>query len=1685
MKAKRQGSLLRGALAAVLAVGLMWPTAALATEPQGEPTPPLAELANSESEQSETEDSQNLTESEETPQPTEDVAATETSEPAPVTLSQHILTAAHSAATDAVAAAFTTPASEESAASPAASVPEDYKRPADAAAIQVTGGTEGVDYYFENVSYTRDTAKAGSTASHTDQLKKLVICSDKQLTLSSEEAVDATIWIAPGTQADLVFSNLSINSNIPVHIERNRDKAGVTIKPITKLHITLADRSDNVITAIKTGYSAGIHCGVGTELVIDDSVKNTDVDNKQIVPENGLIPEGTVYIDNTGVQRTASKTSYNSLSNLDSKSAGKLTVTSGYKGAGIGSVSYEDAGSMTFNGGVITAKGFNNPNIPVTNTSSENWYHGVGAGIGSGEGSSPTEIVINGGTISATGAYHGAAIGGSLAAWYDGSHTPPWFGRESSYLFKDSVYSGKVENSSNSMSAQTMGNAGNIRINGGLVMATAPYHGNAIGKGCAAWNKDGSIIITGGTVLPDSTASDGFMDVGGNAGYVVITGGSVRTDKSGSKFENKAGNGYAYGSFNYDQNDDLQVDERDSNKVRMVEINLQSEKVTNTEIIDWELLISGEPSTYGAPSRFTDGCLYLWLPEKVANNEEITVNLSYRADDGSIQKIDPLFRNPTHKDEPLKRYVDFRLEDSPSGATYLEQLKKYYDGSAFEPYDIEKSPIVATEPEGTQKTLDNKDSVTYKYQQYTQKDGEPLGKEVDENGKMPSNVGVMKFTMTSTQYSGQEGFNKNYWGHRATGWCEIMPIDSKVTLVEANWPDNKPGHEQDSAHKLLTIHATIDKADKDPDGKPTGDACKAPRGFVQLFVDGQAVGDPVKLVFQGDLDEEGSEIKAGDERINAREVARGEGSYTDFTYAFTPSSQDFLLPDATKDNRHIVSLQYIHPVNDDKNSALYSMEPANYLDSVNPAENPEAAPKAEIAIEPVDPTTDVALGDDPDADPDAPEDPDAPKPTVTTNGTPTPADPNDPESTRTFGGTISTVYDIPSEENPHPGRVTLNVKTSSSGPVSVTSEDGEVFEADFVRGEDGEPVRNPDGTYTLVLDPTAVGKGKLTFRQEPNGAHTGTTWSYDVDIQPNPKIRPQTSVAKRAENLTHPDGPTQPGDRIRYTVTAANAAKGSAWTDVMLSDRLPAALELDESSVRLASTSEKFDGALKKAAAPTSVGTFALAGPDADGRVTISAFAGSVYGGSEAVLTFECTVAEDAVGADLANIAEVQGSRPDPDNPGGKLPENPGPSDPALPEGGGKVAPADPEIESGKAVENLTAPDAKVTRVGDVLRYTVTLANKGSASSCLVGAAISDPLPAGLEPVAGSIKMTLVDGTEKVVDDSAYDKESRTLAVTAGDLWGGQSVTLVFDCTVGEGALGADNANIARVHGKVPSENPGDGSQPTDPEPGEPADPSAGGLVDQTPPASPKTLVGNDPADGDLSVEKEAANLTRDDGTTRVGDTVRYTIRLANSGAATSWMNAVLRDELPKGIEPLSGTIKVTLPDGTEKGVDDAAYDEKTRVLSVSAGQLYGGQEVVLAFDALVTEAAFGADIGNTAVALGVPPSRWDPDSEHPEAGEPYAPPAGWEALELETEKISSNVAYPPGTDAKNGPLPAEGDGDGAATGKKVDDSKTIAKTRLAQTGDDVRGIAALGALAVLAAGALALATRRGARCNR
>ncbi len=1597
-----------------------------------------------------------------------------------------MFSAAHQAATSAVEKAFASARNGGKA---------SYSRPADACKISVEGGVEGVDYYYENVAYTRTSAHPTKGNTHTDNLRKLVINSEEPLTLSTSGEVDGTIWINPGIKANLIFRNIQLKSNIPVHIERNKDASGETAEPETSLHITLADKSHNTLHANKGGYSAGIHCGKGTSLTIDDSVKNIDVSGNPIVPKNGMIPIGTTFIDKTGAQRTATASKHNALDLLESNFAGTLEVISGYKGAGIGSVSYEDAGKLTFNGGIITAKGFNNPSISVTDTTSENWFHGVGAGIGSGEGSSPTFITINGGEIDATGAYHGAAIGGSLAAWYDNSHNPAWFGRESSFLFNDSIYSGKAENSGNLMSDSTMGNAGHIRINGGLVRATAPYHGNAIGKGCASWNKGGSIVITGGTVLPDSTNSAGYMDIGGNSGYVVITGGSIRTDESGSKFENMSGNGYAFGSFSDDGAGGLEVDQSESNKVFMVTIDLGSEiEKRNKEagitgsnldeaINEWSLSVGGKEYPYGAPSRFNNGKLFLWLP-KSATEKEITVTLKYVDKNGHEQTVEPLFRQPGGAlgGTVLKRYIYFTLPDD------FKDLTKYYDGSPLRGLTIDEHNQIPTD-DG--KVLSQSGKVQYKYQLYSADQQTPLGAESSASTSMPCDVGYMKLTVDSTEWCDDPDFSTNYWGHRAIGWCEIKPTNSAVDLVKATWnagvPDEeKDGSEQDDAGKQLTINATIGHGTHHPDGTPIdGAKCQAPRGYVQLYVDGKAVGEPVKLVFVGDTDEDGNAIPTGDARVNAVATAVGEGSRTDFTYTFVPAEKDFLLPDATKDNRHIVSLQYLPPVKDGESP---DPEPANYLESVNPADHPEQAPKAEVAVEPIDPnpTTDV------ERDPENPGT-DTPPPTIDTEryDPDNPGDPDDPDgfvpypegpdpSMNAYTGTIETYWDVPTEGNEHPGRIIVKVKTPSSGKLTITSEDGELYEADFVRDKDGNPVRNDDGTYSLVLDPKKLGDGKLVFQQAPNGAYEGSVWSYHVIVKPNPKIAPKTSVAKEAENLTHPGAPVQPGDRVRYTITAKNAAAGSAWNGVTVTDRLPACLETEGMAVRLANPTEDVDGQLRAASAGAApaLGEYALSALDSEGRATITVPAGRVYGAGTAVVTVEATVRADAAGpgiaSDLANIAEATGTRPDPEHPGKELSENPEPSDPATPPKSPTVAPADPDVKITKSVENATAPGAKVTRVGDVLRYTVTLSNEGAANSCLQNAVVSDPLPAGLEPVPRSIRMTLPDGTEVAVDDSAYDRESRTLAVTAGDLWGGEKAVLSFEATVGEAALGANLANIALAHGTVPSEGPG--GAPSDPEPGKPAAPPSGEPEAFTPPATPPVMVGEDPAEGDVKVEKAAENLTSGDGKTRVGDEVRYTITLRNDGAGTAWMDAVVKDEVPRGLEPAAGTIRATLPGGGEVSVADDAYDAGTRTLAVAVGHLYGGQEARVEFTAVVTEDAVGADIGNVAAAVGDLPSKWDPDGDHPEPGKPFSPPGGWPDYEKDRPTVESPKAYPPGGEKVTAEKLARTEGEGSEKPK----ARPISGTKLAQTGDAALAAALpLMAAAAVASGALLLARRR------
>ena len=1436
-----------------------------------------------------------------------------------------------------------------------------------------------------------------------------------------------SLVIPAGASAFIRMENVSIRSAQPVDI-----------KPTGALTLILGDGTKNEIVSSNLSKAA-LHCPAGASLSIDDGVLNRTDDGDSIVPKDGKIPFSCSLANGTSV------TEGDPLSKLDSSNPGELHAwtVSDSSAAAIGGDytlpaaadfctprSGEAGGNMTFNGGVII----------VSSGADADTYSNYGAGIGGGgggDGTGPDEwITVNGGRITAKGGGHGAGIGAGAIA-----------------------------------------SSGNIRINGGFVKSFGGTHGSGFGGACNPQDSSAfQIVLTGGTLLPSgATGYDFIQDVGAPNLQVIITGGSLGNDRGADAFRFS-------GTASNDRGE----------SVAMVEIDLTSDVGTSAyPITEWQLLVDGEPYDYGAPAEFDKGNLYLWLPKIVKQDSEVTVKLTYLDTDhldkdGNPTPVTPLplFRPADSSlppgvtnDGKLRRYVDFEL-----GADYLASLDKYYDGEPFPVF-----PLPLRTPDG--RDLTQADKITYKYQRLDSS-GNPVGAE-SGNG---ADAGTMKFTAISTQYSDDtEGnFSESYWGHRATGTCTIRPIASQVSGIAAEWVDDgKPGDVAHPSDQVLKVSATIGRAET-VDGKPGSEAtkptCQAPRGRVQIYVDGKPVGAPVDLVYAGDLDEEGNPIPAGDPRVTAERVENGQGGSTArFSLARAASTSDFLVPTQGQEGRHEIALRFLPP----SAAQAAAGQPANYLASADPAEDP-SVPRAEVAIDPIDPNPAVTPEPDPDC-----TDPDAPEPEVST-GPGQPADPGaDPAKPgdKVFRGEIVTTWGEPDDADPHPGRVLLKVDTPSSGPISVTDAKGNVFEADFLRGEDGEPVRGEDGSYTLVLDPTAVGRGELTFRQEPNGAYTGSTWVYDVTMRPNSKIAPETSVSKRAENLTHPGGPTQPGDRIRYTVTASNGAKGSLWTDVVVTDPLPACLDLDEKSLRLDNPRGGVaDRALEKApsVAAGDVGRFSLSTPAADGRPVLTVPVGNVAGGASATVTFECTVRADAAGegkpaADLGNVAQATGTRPDPadperpmpdpDNPGQPLPVNPDPTDPATPPGGGTVAPADPDVRVSKSVENLTAPDAKVTHLGDRLRYTVELSNAGAANSCLVGAVISDPLPAGIEPVPGTLRLS-VDGAGPVaVPDAAYDAASRTIAVTCGDVWGGHTAALTFECTVGEAALGANAANIALGHGEVPSESPG--SRPEGPKPGEPAEPPAGEPEAFSPPVVPGPVVPGDPAEGDVAIGKTAENLTRDDGATRVGDTVRYRIALSNSGPGTGWMDAVIRDDVPEGLEPVSGTIRLTLPDGSEVAVDDAAYDPKTRVLAVAVGHLYGGQEAVLVFDALVTGEAAGADIGNVAVGYGTPPSAWDPGGERPEPGAPFDPPGGWDAYERAHPRVESDPAYPPGVDRLGAVLPS--DDPGSLPSKE---RGTIVH-RLPQTGDALAAAALLPIAAALAAGAALLAARRRERAAR
>ena len=1552
--------------------------------------------------------------------------------------------------------------------------------------FEVTGGVAGTDYSYSGTV--------------------LSVLTSTPLTLSTPAPTSSTIQINPGVHSEITLAGVRIqNASLPaINLITNiNDTAtgapatdGSQIRNPTSLYLKIKDGSTNSLTTASPTNNAGIRCGEGSVLTIDDELDNRLANGGEAKVEGEKVVEPAVLVGGKEIAAGTASTE------LDSANPGTLAVVGGGYAPGIGGSPAENGGTMTFNGGNLDVRTYG---WDFSGEGGASYSAGIGA-AGSADGTA-TVMTFNGGTIHAYGGLHGAGIG----AGHSG-HDGDVGSRQPNAI---------PSRGTTRCTGDNPNVAGNITINGGYIYSQGGWHGGAFGSACWSSNKGKTIKVTGGTLIPVPGSGGGgahtgdynvFPEIGGSKGYVEITGGSVRCSDPATRFQGIGST--AWGNSNYLEPGYNTGNPNDPNKVFMVTIDLSSEikgngAAGNNLIWDWELLVANEPYNYGAPQQFDNGKLYLWLP-KSATQEQVTVNLSYIDDEGKVQKINPLFRNPGQVDT-LKRYIDFELPK-----TYTDHLSKYYDGLPFEAYDLggtdeNGNPNAITTKEDMPKTLNDPCAVDWRYQRFTERGGQPLGPEVSDNNQMPSDVGVMRFVMTSTQYSNNtapeyKDFRENYWGHRAYGWCDISPVPSSIKLVDATWvEDSQKGDIAHDSRKALQVTCEIEGGVFE-DGTHTADTCKAPHGRIQLFIDDEPQGDPIPILFQ-DTEVEVAEktalkrasaAKAGTKVLmpkNATEVPNGKGgSTTVFNYVFTPADSDYLVPKATGDNKHEVSVQFLRPDADYQG-------PANYLESTNPAEN-DSVPSAEVHIDPVDPKPQVTADSLPDG----------------TSFTPVEGV-NDPEAISGHGS-LHLIYHANNDDGSPAGEAVLKVKSPSSGAFTLTDSNGGIVRA-YLRADDsGNPIQNADGTYDLIVDPEAVGQTELHLTQEANGAYLPSHFVYDITVDPAPDIPPAPKLDKQVVNLTHPDGPTQPGDLLAYQVMASNEREGSVWEDALVTDQLPACLTLAaDKPVHLTNnnTLAPFSGELTQVAAAADApasGQYSVA-TAANGQQTVKFFMGDIIASTEqtpqsATVAFICRVNDDAPGQVLDNIATSPEAPTSPESPNTPI------AGPATPCGkpGEKVSPADPkkdDLALAKSFKNLTHPDATGVQVGDKVAYSCTFTNNGAANSSLLFAAVSDPLPSGLTFIPGTLQLTDAAGATHQVPDSAYHADSHTIALSLGSLPGGTSATLTFQCQVNPEALEQPLANQAYGTGTLPSDlpaekpdpsNPDDPSDPDDPtnptdpddpsspsdptkpqvpeEPGLPVDPA---LFDEplasSAPVEPDSVIPADATSKDMAITKEAANLSHTDATYE-GDIIRYTLTAKALTPGAGWMEVVLRDQLPQGLDYVAGSAHLRDQGGTLYAPTDAIFDPATRTLAVYGGHLWGGHDLELTFEARVNHEGVGADIGNVAYLGGHKPSQWkesqpsdgddsdkpnNPNSRGPKPGDPASGSELWDEFASSNLVIQSSVAYPVGADVTQGGavLPAP-------------DGKTVApagKVAIPKTGDEslLPGIIGLAVAALLGSG--------------
>ncbi|APX71244.1 Ig-like domain-containing protein [Companilactobacillus allii] len=112
---------------------------------------------------------------------------------------------------------------------------------------------------------------------------------------------------------------------------------------------------------------------------------------------------------------------------------------------------------------------------------------------------------------------------------------------------------------------------------------------------------------------------------------------------------------------------------------------------------------------------------------------------------------------------------------------------------------------------------------------------------------------------------------------------------------------------------------------------------------------------------------------------------------------------------------------------------------------------------------------------------------------------------------------------------------------------------------------------------------------------------------------------------------------------------------------------------------------------------------------------------------------------------------------------------------------------------------------------------------------------------------------------------------------------------------------------------------------------------------------------------------KTYTNETSSDKLNRVGDKLKFNLKIGNYGFNSKWSYDDLVDKIPDGLQIDTSTIKMTTASGTQN-ISSDVYDSSSKTLTFYPSVLLtDGQSATISFEATITESASNQTLSNTA----------------------------------------------------------------------------------------------------------------------